>query len=183
MLILLLLGSALALAFANGANDNFKAAATLYGSRAVDYEGARRLATAAQLSGSVASVLLASQLLEAFSGKGLVPTSVVGNPVFLGSVGTADTDARLPYHRHVGVKHDSHRALRFPEGIDPAPGENNEPEVAITRDVHGGLIHCRLDKKFAESSEYINMRELGIRLESRLWMQIFRNCCICFFSF
>ena len=33
MIALAVLGAALALAFANGANDNFKGVATLYGSR------------------------------------------------------------------------------------------------------------------------------------------------------
>ncbi|HGY92295.1 MAG TPA: inorganic phosphate transporter [Planctomycetes bacterium] len=85
MLVLLL--AALALAFANGANDNFKATATLYGSRNLDYEGSRRLATAAQVAGSLASVLLAGALLRAFGGKGLVPDAVVGDPIFLTAVG------------------------------------------------------------------------------------------------
>ena len=56
MLIAFLLLAALALAFANGANDNFKATATLYGSGNLAYDPARRLATVAQVSGSLASV-------------------------------------------------------------------------------------------------------------------------------
>lgn len=80
--------AALALAWANGANDNFKATATVYGAGAMDYERARRLATAAQLTGSLASVILANALLRAFSGKGLVPPEVVGDPRFLASVST-----------------------------------------------------------------------------------------------
>lgn len=89
MLIIALLGAALALAYANGANDNFKATATLYGSRGLDYSAARRLATAAQISGSFMSVALASALLKTFSGKGLVPVNVVGDPTFLVSVAAA----------------------------------------------------------------------------------------------
>lgn len=88
MLIGLLLLAALALAWANGANDNFKATATVYGAGAMGYSRARRLATAAQLSGSVASVVLADALLKAFGGKGLVPAEVVGDPAFLVAVGT-----------------------------------------------------------------------------------------------
>ncbi len=86
-MLLLLVSAALALAFANGANDNFKATATLYGSRSLDYRGARWLATAAQLSGSLASVFLADRLLRAFGGKGLVPPETVGDPGFLVAVG------------------------------------------------------------------------------------------------
>ena len=89
MHILLLLLAALALAWANGANDNFKATATIYGSGAMDYASARLLATAAQLSGSVASVVLASALLKSFGGKGLVPTAVVADASFLVAVGAA----------------------------------------------------------------------------------------------
>jgi PiT family inorganic phosphate transporter len=89
LLIIALLGAALALAYANGANDNFKAAATLYGSRSLDYQAARRLATASQVSGSLLSVVLATGLLKTFSGKGLVPDEVVGDPAFLVSVGAA----------------------------------------------------------------------------------------------
>ena len=87
MLVLLLLAAALALAFANGANDNFKATATLYGSGNLAYDPARRLATVAQIAGSIASVVWAAALLRAFSGKGLVPAEVVGDPTFLVSVG------------------------------------------------------------------------------------------------
>jgi PiT family inorganic phosphate transporter len=83
-----LLLAALALAWANGANDNFKATATVYGAGAMDYPRARRLATAAQLAGSLASVVLADALLQAFGGKGLVPPEVVGDPRFLVAVGT-----------------------------------------------------------------------------------------------
>jgi PiT family inorganic phosphate transporter len=88
-MIILLIAAALALAYANGANDNFKAAATLYGSRSLGYDASRRLATAAQVFGSLASVILATGLLKTFSGKGLVPDSVVGDPAFLVSVGAA----------------------------------------------------------------------------------------------
>ena len=87
MILALLVVAALLLAWANGSNDNFKATATLYGSGTVDYRGALTLATAAQVAGSIASVLLAGVLLEAFSGKGLVPAAVVGDPTFLIAVG------------------------------------------------------------------------------------------------
>jgi hypothetical protein len=79
--------AALVLAFANGSNDNFKAVATLYGSGAMGYRAALRLATGAQIAGSLASVVIAGTLLKAFSGKGLVPADVVANPAFLMSVG------------------------------------------------------------------------------------------------
>jgi PiT family inorganic phosphate transporter len=86
LLIALLFASTLALAFANGANDNFKATASLYGGGSLGFEPSRRLATVAQISGSFASVVLAAALLRTFGGKGLVPDSVVGDPNFLVSV-------------------------------------------------------------------------------------------------
>ena len=86
MSIALLIVAALALAWANGANDNFKATATAYGSGALSHAQARALATAAQLSGSFASLLLADALIKAFGGEGLVPPEVVGDPRFLVSV-------------------------------------------------------------------------------------------------
>ena len=87
MLIVLLILAALALAYANGANDNFKATATLYGSGSLEYGPARRLATVAQVAGSLASVVWAEALMRAFGGKGLVPDVVVGDPAFLVAVG------------------------------------------------------------------------------------------------
>ncbi len=87
MLLVLLVTAALLLAYANGANDNVKATATLYGSGTIGYPHARALATIAQLTGSAASVALAAGLLTAFGGKGLVPDAVVGDPAFLVSVG------------------------------------------------------------------------------------------------
>ena len=86
MIIALVIAVAL-LAYANGANDNFKAVATLYGSSTLGYRPALALATLAQVLGSLASVLLAGALLEAFGGKGLVPAAVVGQPAFLLAVG------------------------------------------------------------------------------------------------
>ncbi len=57
------------LAWANGANDNFKGVATLFGSGVTDYRRALNWATAATLAGSVAAVWLTAHLVAAFSGK------------------------------------------------------------------------------------------------------------------
>ena len=75
------------LAYANGANDNFKGVATLYGSRTLTYKTALSLATISTLAGSLCSVFLANGLIKSFSGKGLVPTEIIGNPSFLLAVG------------------------------------------------------------------------------------------------
>lgn len=80
---------ALFLAFANGANDNFKGVATLFGSRTADYKGALFLATFTTALGSLAALLLAKGLLTAFSGKGLVPDAVLALRSFPLVVGLA----------------------------------------------------------------------------------------------
>ena len=50
--------------------------------------------------------------------------------------------------------------------VSIAEAEDGAAEVAITRDIHGALMHCRLDKNFANSSEYTALRTLGEKLES-----------------
>ncbi len=75
------------LAYANGANDNFKGVATLFGSRTLGYRGALWWATLTTLAGSCAAVLLSGGLVKAFSGKGLVPDALTQQPAFLLAVG------------------------------------------------------------------------------------------------
>jgi len=74
------------LAYANGANDNFKGVATLFGSGTTSYRNAISWATITTFMGSVCSIFLAEQLLKNFSGKGLVPVEVTAEPEFLASV-------------------------------------------------------------------------------------------------
>jgi len=74
------------LAYANGANDNFKGVATLFGSGTTSYRSAITWATITTFMGSVCSIFLAEQLLKNFSGKGLVPLEVTAAPEFLASV-------------------------------------------------------------------------------------------------
>lgn len=78
--------SAFLLAFANGANDNFKGFATVWGSNALDYRRALVLATAASVAGSIASLVLAGGLIKTFSGKGLVPDAAAADPTFMFAV-------------------------------------------------------------------------------------------------
>jgi len=77
MIVILLLCTTLILAYANGANDNFKGVATLFGSGTTNYRRALAWATATTFLGSLAAVLLAGKLLKNFSGKGLVDDSLV----------------------------------------------------------------------------------------------------------
>ncbi len=61
------------LAWSNGANDNFKGVATLYGSETAGFRRALLWATAATVLGSTFSVFLAERLVKQFSGVGIVP--------------------------------------------------------------------------------------------------------------
>jgi len=70
--------AALLLALANGANDNCKGVATLYGSRTSSYRTALIWGTATTLLGSLLAVVLAQELLQRFSGKGIVPDETSG---------------------------------------------------------------------------------------------------------
>ena len=87
LVITLLIG--LLLAYANGANDNFKGVATLFGSGTTSYRVALLWATITTGLGSVAALLLAGKLLTAFSGAGLVPADVAAMPGFALSVALA----------------------------------------------------------------------------------------------
>ena len=71
------------LAYSNGANDNFKGVASLFGSKTSSYRTAIRWATLTTGAGSVAAIFLAEALLKRFSGKGLVPGALTVQPEFL----------------------------------------------------------------------------------------------------
>jgi PiT family inorganic phosphate transporter len=93
MLAVLLVLMTLFVAYSNGANDNFKGVATLYGSNTASFRTALWIGTAATLVGSFSSVFLAEALVQAFSGKGLVPDAVAASQNFLVAVaaGAAST--------------------------------------------------------------------------------------------
>jgi PiT family inorganic phosphate transporter len=81
--LLLIVAAVLVLAYSNGANDNFKGVATLYGSGTCNYRQALAWATVTTLAGSLLALYLAGGLVESFKGKGLVPDAVTRQPAFL----------------------------------------------------------------------------------------------------
>lgn len=99
----MLLGfTALFLAFSNGANDNFKGFATIWGADELPYRKALMLATVATVLGGLASVTLAEGLVAQFSGKGLVGDDLAGQPRFalavaIGAAGTVILATRLGF--------------------------------------------------------------------------------------
>jgi PiT family inorganic phosphate transporter len=86
LLLAALFISACFLAYSNGANDNFKGVATLFGSQTTGYRSAITWATCTTLLGSVAAIFLASSLAKNFSGKGLVPDELLLAPAFAVSI-------------------------------------------------------------------------------------------------
>ena len=85
-MMLLLFLVACFLAFSNGANDNFKGVATLFGSGTTNYISAIWWATITTFMGSIAAIFLAGVLVKNFSGKGLVPDEFLQGPEFAISV-------------------------------------------------------------------------------------------------
>jgi len=83
MISILLIVTVAFLAYANGANDNFKGVASLFGSRTCSYRTALSWATIATLAGSIAAIFIATALLKNFSGKGLVTEDIAQTPAFL----------------------------------------------------------------------------------------------------
>lgn len=86
-MLTIILSATIFLAYANGANDNFKGVATLFGSGTTDYRKALWWATIATFLGSLTAIFISAKLITSFSGKGLVPDAVINNPNFLVSVG------------------------------------------------------------------------------------------------
>jgi inorganic phosphate transporter, PiT family len=84
-----LLISTLFLAYANGANDNFKGVATLYGAYSLDYRAALWLGTGATFLGGLTSIVVATGLIKMFSGAGVVPAEIATLPSFLTAVSAA----------------------------------------------------------------------------------------------
>lgn len=87
--VAIILMAGLLLAYANGANDNFKGVATLFGSGTTNFQSALAWATGTTLLGSLCAVFLAYELVERFNGKGLVPSELSADPNFVAAVAMA----------------------------------------------------------------------------------------------
>jgi PiT family inorganic phosphate transporter len=118
------------LAYANGANDNFKGVATLFGSGTADYRHALWWATGTTFLGSLTALALSTSLIQTFSGKGLVSDATTADPVFLaavaaGAAGTVLLATRFGFpisttHTLVGALLGAGAAVRGTGGINPA---------------------------------------------------------------
>lgn len=83
MLTTLLVLAVCCVAFTNGANANFKGVASLYGSGTTSFRTALLWGTVTTFAGSVAAAFLAHGLLQKFTGRGIVPDSLVDSPQFM----------------------------------------------------------------------------------------------------
>lgn len=83
---ILIISAMLFVAYANGANDNFKGVATLFGSRTTDYRRALWWATLTTLAGSVTALFVATKLISIFQGKDFLPASLTQSQPFIAAV-------------------------------------------------------------------------------------------------
>ena len=79
---ILFFGVVALLAFANGANDNFKGVATLWGGGDLTYRQAWWVANGATLFGALMAVILGASVATTFSGKGVVGADVLNSCTF-----------------------------------------------------------------------------------------------------
>ena len=86
MLVALLFFAAFCVAFTNGANANFKGVASLYGSGTTTLRTAALWGTATTFAGSIAALVLAEGMLNAFRGRGVVPDELVASRDFVCAV-------------------------------------------------------------------------------------------------
>lgn len=85
-MVYLLIFATILLAYTNGANDNFKGVATIYGSKTSSYKTSLFWATLTTFAGALYSIYVAHGLVESFSGKGLVSAETLNATAFLTSV-------------------------------------------------------------------------------------------------
>lgn len=84
-----------AVAYANGANANFKGVASLFGSGTTGYWTAVKWATVTTAAGCLTAIWGSGSLLSAFTGKGLVPVDLAADPRFVLAVAAGAGSANL----------------------------------------------------------------------------------------
>lgn len=88
-MLLLITIAVIVVAYANGANANFKGVASLFGSGTTSYRTAVNWAAVTTAAGCVLAMFLSAGMLKTFTGKGLVPDALIAQPLFLLSVAAA----------------------------------------------------------------------------------------------
>jgi PiT family inorganic phosphate transporter len=93
VIVTLLFLAVIFVAYANGANDNFKGVASIYGSGTASFRTSLWWGMLTTLAGAIAALWLAGALIKTFGGKGLVPDALASSQLFVFPValGTALT--------------------------------------------------------------------------------------------
>lgn len=89
MITIVIITVVLFLSYSNGANDNFKGVATLYGSNTASYRLSLLWTSVFTFLGAALSVILAAALIKKFSGKGLIAEEVISTHRFVVAVALA----------------------------------------------------------------------------------------------
>lgn len=161
------------LAYSNGANDNFKGVASLFGSRTTNYRTAIGWATLTTGAGSVAAIFLGQSLIGKFSGKGLVPDALTAQPEFLLAVALA-AGATVMLATLLGFPvSTTHGLTGALVGAGIVSGVGNVNFVALGRDFVGPLLLAPLVAAAASAALYSILRAL------RLWLRVNKEKCIC----
>ncbi|GAB4324768.1 MAG: inorganic phosphate transporter [Candidatus Sumerlaeia bacterium] len=119
-------------AYANGANDNFKGVATLYGSAMTNFKAALWWANTTTLLGALTAVSFGHRLAWVFGGSGLLPDDIVRFVPFLVPVGFAAA-ATVLFATRLGLPISTTHALMGSltgAGILAAPGLFNFSTLA-----------------------------------------------------
>lgn len=172
MITTALLLAAFWLAWSNGANDNFKGVATLYGSATCNFRHALAWASVASFLGSLASVYFAGALVAAFSGKGLIPDSMI-NSSMLTAVGASGA-ATILLSTFLGMPTSTTHALTgalIGTALVADSGSINW-HILLSKYAQPLLLSPILAIGIT-TVVYIIMRRL------RLWMGVDRQTCVC----
>src|SRR6266480_5814049 len=173
MIFVLLFLAVVFLAYSNGANDNFKAVASLFGSRTCSHKIAISWATLTTGAGSIAPTFLAQSLLNRFSGKGLVPDALTTQPEFLlavalGAGATVILATLLGFP--ISTTHGLTGAL---VGAGIVTGASNVNFAALGKDFVMPLLLSPVIAVIVGAGLYSILRAL------RLWFCIGKEMCVC----
>lgn len=161
------------LAWNNGANDNFKGVASIYGSGTAGYRRALAWATVTVTAGSLTSLFFARELMKTFSGKGLVPDVLAAQTPFIlavavgaGATVMLATRCGLP----ISTTHGLTGAL-VGAGIVAAPGKVNF--ALLGKNFLMPLLCAPLLAVVAGGLLYLLLRA------ARLALRVEKEMCIC----
>lgn len=161
------------LAYANGANDNFKGVATLFGSQTATYGKALGWATVTTFLGSACSVFFAEALVRTFSGKDVVPDRVIASPEFVLAVAlAAAVTVFLATVKGLPIS-TTHSIIGALAGAGVAAAAGQVRLGAIGRSFFLPLLLSPLVATLLAAAAYVAFRALRIRLG------ITKEWCLC----